>query len=104
MDYWYALDVNHHDNWREYSNSPKRAKRNWLLTTKASQTIFDVNFEPGDGLVFGSEDRGAPEFLHDELQNFRITIPHVNTEMRSLNLSTSAGITAYEMYRQITRK
>lgn len=102
MDYWFSLDVNHHDNWRAYMDSPKRAARNWLLTTKASKTIYEADFMPGDGLVFGSEDRGAPDFLHAELEGFRITIPHVNRELRSLNLSTSAGIAAYEMYRQIS--
>ena len=30
-----------------------------------------------------------------------MTIPHANPELRSLNLSTAAGIAAYEALRQI---
>lgn len=101
MDYWHSLDVHHYQNWQEYKLSPNASPRKWLLTTKATTTIFDVEFQPGDALVFGSEDRGAPDWLHEELSDFRITIPQPNKNMRSLNLSTSAGITAYEMYRQL---
>lgn len=102
MDYWKSLDVHHYQNWQEYKSSPNASKRMWLLTTKASKTIFEAEFQAGDALVFGSEDIGAPDFLHEELADFRITIPQPNTAMRSLNLSTSAGIAAYEMFRQIT--
>lgn len=101
MDYWHSLDVNYHENWSEYKNSPKRAARNWLLTTKAKKTIYEVDFKLGDGIILGSEDKGSPDFLHEELADFRISIPQPNPELRSLNLSTSAGIAAYEMYRQL---
>ena len=101
MDYWKSLDVRHYKNWLDYKQSPFSSKRMWLLTTKAERAIFDVEFQEGDALVFGSEDRGAPDFLHDELRLFRIKIPQPNANMRSLNLSTSAGIAAYEMYRQL---
>ena len=101
MDYWKSLDVRHYANWQEYKSSPAASKRMWLLTTKAEKTLFEAEFEAGDALVFGSEDRGAPDFLHDELRLFRIKIPQPNAAMRSLNLSTSAGIAAYEMYRQL---
>lgn len=101
MDYWRSLDVRHHESWAAYRGSDGAPRRNWLLTTHAERTIYEADFAPGDALVFGSEDRGAPEFLHGELSAFRITIPQPNAELRSLNLSTSAGIAAYEMYRQI---
>lgn len=104
MDYWHSLDVTHYDNWQAYKNSTKASARKWLLTTKADMSLFDADFQEGDALVFGSEDKGAPAFLHEELAGFRIKIPQPNEKMRSLNLSTSAGIAAYEMYRQILLK
>ena len=45
----------------------------------------------GDGLVFGNEGSGAPDWLHEELHDWRLTIPHANPDLRSLNLSTAAG-------------
>ncbi|MFT5882548.1 MAG: tRNA (cytidine/uridine-2'-O-)-methyltransferase, partial [Crocinitomicaceae bacterium] len=44
---------------------------------------------------------GVPEWLHAKLAGQRLTIPHKNTEMRSLNLSTSVGIVTYEALRQL---
>ena len=34
--------------------------------------------EDGDGLVFGNEGSGAPDWLHEELAATRVTIPHAN--------------------------
>lgn len=106
MDYWYALDVHHHDNWAAFDASaavPLPARR-WLLSTKAERTIWDADFRHGDLLLFGNEGHGAPDWLHESIQpGQRITIPQFNPDLRSLNLSTAAGIAAYEALRQATR-
>jgi tRNA (cytidine/uridine-2'-O-)-methyltransferase len=60
-----------------------------------------VQFADEDGLVFGNESSGAPEWMHDELHDWRITIPHANEALRSLNLSTAAGVACYEAIRQL---
>jgi len=102
MDYWYSLDVHQHDDWKSFIASPTAPKRLWLFTTKATKTFWDVRFEDGDGLVFGNEGSGAPEWLHTEIgEAQRVTIPHANTALRSLNLSTAAGIACYEALRQV---
>jgi tRNA (cytidine/uridine-2'-O-)-methyltransferase len=60
-----------------------------------------VRYADGDGLVFGNEEAGAPAWLHDEIGPAqRIKIPHADTSLRSLNLSTAAGIACYEALRQ----
>jgi tRNA (cytidine/uridine-2'-O-)-methyltransferase len=102
MDYWYSLDVHHHTDWKTFMASPAAPKRLWLFTTKTTQSYWDVRYEDGDGLVFGNEGSGAPEWLHKEFGNAqRVTIPHANPDLRSLNLSTAAGIACYEALRQI---
>ncbi len=102
MDYWYALDVHHHRDWAEFKASPVRPQRLWLLTTKGAKSFWAARYQDGDGLVFGNEGSGAPDWLHDEIgPEQRITIPHANTELRSLNLSTAAGIATFEALRQI---
>jgi tRNA (cytidine/uridine-2'-O-)-methyltransferase len=61
-----------------------------------------VRYEDGDGLVFGNEGAGAPGWLHDAIgEAQRVTIPHANPDLRSLNLSTAAGIACYEALRQV---
>lgn len=101
MDYWHDLDIHHHDDWSAFRASPEGPKRIWLFTTKAENLYWDVEYKEGDGLLFGNEGHGAPEWLHQELQGNRITIPQANPELRSLNLSTAAGIATYEALRQI---
>jgi tRNA (cytidine/uridine-2'-O-)-methyltransferase len=101
MDYWFSLDVHEHVNWEAFLASPSAPRRLWLFTTHAEQTFWEVGFADGDGLVFGNEEAGAPDWLHNAIGvQSRVTIPHANNELRSLNLSTAAGIACYEALRQ----
>jgi tRNA (cytidine/uridine-2'-O-)-methyltransferase len=102
MDYWYSLDVHHHADWAAFKASPVAPKRLWLFTTHATQTFWAARYAEDDGLVFGNEEAGAPDWLHAELgEPQRVKIPHANGELRSLNLSTAAGIATYEALRQL---
>lgn len=101
MDYWHSLDIHHHDSWEAFMLSKSSPKRLWLFTTKADQAHWDASYKDEDGLVFGNEGHGAPAWLHEQLTGYRITIPHINNELRSLNLSTAAGIATYEALRQL---
>lgn len=104
MDYWHSLDIRHHADFTAFDHStdaPARPRR-WLLTTKATRTIWDADFAAGDALIFGNEGHGAPDWLHESIEpQHRITIPQFDPALRSLNLSTAAGIAAYEALRQI---
>lgn len=103
MDYWYSLDVVHHPDWSAFEKSPlsPAIDKIWLLTTKAQRSLWEADFERGHALLFGSEDAGCPDFLHSLAGDRRIKIPQPTSSLRSLNLSTSAGIAAYEALRQI---
>jgi tRNA (cytidine/uridine-2'-O-)-methyltransferase len=103
MDYWKELDVHYHDDWQAFEQSPLAPKRLWLFTTHATQNHWDVHFEESDGLVFGNEGHGAPDWLHERIGiEQRITIPRFSeVHLRSLNLSTSVGIAVYEALRQV---
>ncbi|AHF89776.1 tRNA methyltransferase [Opitutaceae bacterium TAV5] len=102
MDYWHSLDVHHHADWAAFRASPHAPRRLFLFTTKTERSFWSAAFADGDGLVFGNEGHGAPDWLHDEIgEAQRLTIPHANPELRSLNLSTAAGIACYEALRQV---
>ena len=102
MDYWRSLDVHHHADWQQFKLSPAAPLRLWLFTTHAVQNFWAARYCDGDGLVFGNEEAGSPDWLHDEIgEPWRLKIPHANPELRSLNLSTAAGIAGYEALRQI---
>jgi len=102
MDYWHDLDVHHHDDWEAFQESPAKPDRLMLFTTNAKKTYWDVEYKDGDGLLFGNEGFGAPDWLHDSVgEENRVTIPQYNETLRSLNLSTAAGIAVYEVMRQV---
>ena len=101
MDYWKVLDVQQHADWAAFRASAQAPRRLWLFTTKAERSFWDVEYADGDGLVFGNESSGAPEWMHHELSEWRVTIPHANPDLRSLNLSTAAGVACYEALRQL---
>ena len=104
MDYWQSLDVHEHESWQAFRASKLGPKRIWLLTTKATQSHWSVSYQDGDGLVFGKETAGAPQWLHDEIgDEHRIVIPRFDDTLRSLNLATSAGIATYEAIRQLQK-
>lgn len=102
MDYWHSLDVHEHADWAAFRASPATPARLWLFTTRGAQSFWTARFADGDGLVFGNEGEGAPDWLHAEFgAEWRLKIPHANTGLRSLNLSTAAGIACYEALRQV---
>jgi tRNA (cytidine/uridine-2'-O-)-methyltransferase len=102
MDYWYSLDVHEHADWAAFRASPLAPRRLWLFTTKTEQSFWNVRYAADDGLVFGNEGEGAPDWLHAEIGDTqRVTIPQANPALRSLNLSTAAGIACYEALRQL---
>lgn len=104
MDYWRTLDIHIHDDWATFRAHPLAPRRLWLFTTHAKRGLWEGSFARGDGLVFGNEGHGAPDWLHAAVgEEARLRIPSFsNTPLRSLNLSTAAGIAAYEALRQIT--
>jgi tRNA (cytidine/uridine-2'-O-)-methyltransferase len=102
MDYWKSLDVHEHADWKAFRASAAGPKRLWLFTTRTERSFWDVRYADDDGLVFGNESSGAPDWLHEELSDQRVTIPHANADLRSLNLSTAAGVACYEATRQLT--
>jgi len=102
MDYWKSLDVHEHADWPAFRASPLAPRRLWLFTTKTPRSFWEAEFADGDGLVFGNEGSGAPAWLHEEIgEGQRVTIPQANPDLRSLNLSTAAGIACYEALRQL---
>jgi tRNA (cytidine/uridine-2'-O-)-methyltransferase len=85
-----------------YEEFIKTCKFNELyaFTTKAEKLYVNAAFVPGDALMFGPESRGLPAEILDSLPgDNKLRIPMV-AESRSLNLSNTVAIAAFEAWRQ----
>ena len=71
----------------------------FLFTTKVEKKYYDVSYPSGSFLIFGPETRGIPEDILKKYNDNCVTIPMKKT-LRSLNLSNSVAIGAYEAVRQ----
>jgi len=99
LDYWHWLDVREHDNWQAVRKALGSERRWYSLSTKATATVWDATFQPGDVVVFGPESRGLPEQILAEIEGLRIPMRR-DAPVRSLNLSAACAITVYEALRQ----
>ena len=98
LDYWQHLDVELLDHW-EALESSLPSTRHWYFSKKADAVYTDVEFEPGDTLIFGSETRGLPETLLDNHPDRALRIP-IYPPVRSLNLASAVAGAALEVQRQ----
>jgi tRNA (cytidine/uridine-2'-O-)-methyltransferase len=103
LDYWKHVQLRRHiDLAGLVAELPD--SRYFYLTTKAARPYWDVQYQPGDCLIFGPETRGLPQTLLDADRDSCVTIPMSNPDVRSLNLATSVGIVLYEAIRQNPRE
>lgn len=99
LDYHQMAHVTVHEDWRRFREAHPAA-RVFALTTKGDVRYDRVAYAPGDILLFGSETRGLPDWLHEEVSDDgRIRIPMV-AGSRSMNLSNAAAVVLFEAWRQ----
>jgi len=101
LDYWSEVDIRYWDN-LEALKIAFPGCRFVYTSKKAEQSHVAFAFEEGDFLVFGKETKGLPDDLILGNQRTSIRIP-IFGKVRSLNLSTAAGIVLYEALRQTGR-
>jgi tRNA (cytidine/uridine-2'-O-)-methyltransferase len=102
LDYWDAVEVCLWDD-LETLQAAFPACRCWYTSKKAVKTHLQADFQAGDFLVFGKETVGLAEALLASNAEQCIRIPIFSPVVRSLNLSTAAGIVLYEALRQCGR-
>lgn len=101
LDYWQHLDWETVDNWQALEQA-LAGRRFWFFTKTATTLFWDVSYQPGDVLVFGSESQGLPASLLAAHRDACLRIP-IRPLVRSLNLSVSVAIAVYEAMRQFAQ-
>jgi tRNA (cytidine/uridine-2'-O-)-methyltransferase len=76
----------------------------FYFTSHAPRTFWDVRYPDDVALIFGRESVGLPADLLERNGDRTVRIPMVEPALRSVNLSTTAGIAMFEVVRQRTRR
>ena len=100
LDYWNEVKLRVWKSLGAIQEAADASARFWFLSTKAKRSAWEVEFRPGDYLVFGRETKGLPESLIEREAESTLRIPMVPGGTRSLNLSTAVAIVVYEAIRQ----
>ena len=99
LDYWKELDLVVWESFDEFLEAHPIDKYSHLATTKTDRLYFEVTYQKGDYLIFGSETKGIREDILLSHKDRCITIP-MGAKGRSLNLGIAVGVVAYEALRQ----
>lgn len=99
LDYWDKLNIIVYENLNEFK---EKVNTNdiFLLSTKAKKVYSEVKYTKDSYIVFGPETRGLPEDYILENFDRAVRIP-MREGIRSLNLSNSVAIVAYEAEKQV---
>ncbi len=98
LDYWPMVDLTL---WSSLDDlfAHEQVSELWLATTKAPRDYSQARFRDGCWLFFGKETAGLPEAFRTAHRDRCIRIP-MRADARSLNLSNSVAVLAYEALKQ----
>lgn len=100
LDYHDLADVIMYDSLDDFFKINEGANF-FFATTKGKKDHSEVDYEDGCFILFGKETAGLPEYVLDMDRDRCIRIPMRDIEeARSLNLSNSVAVVAYEALRQ----
>ncbi len=100
LDYHEFTAIKRHTSFNDFM-ALEQPNRVLAITTKTNNYYGDINFQPGDYLLFGSETSGLPEEVRAQIPDRdKIRIPMLK-DSRSMNLSNAAAVIVYDAWRQL---
>ncbi len=97
LDYWHLLDISYYDGLEDFFS--KNQGDFYYFTPKARRIYSEASYPDGAYLVFGREDAGLAEELLLAHPDSCVRVPMIS-QARSLNLSNTVALAAYEVLRQ----
>lgn len=99
LDYWHLLHITYYKNLDDFFS--KNDGPFFYFTTKGQTIYSDVTYPDGAYLMFGKETAGLPESLLVRNPERCVRLPMLDDDSaRSLNLSNTVAVGAYEALRQ----
>lgn len=108
LDYWPDLAWQVHENYDEWrSRAEASSGKVFYVETSGDRSLYDVEFNRGDWLVFGKETSGLTEGQmrgSDAVRNSETIFIPMPGNVRSFNLSNAVAVSVFELLRQSRRK
>jgi tRNA (cytidine/uridine-2'-O-)-methyltransferase len=101
LDYHEHANVRRHASWDALCSAERPdPARCFAFTTRGSQPLASLRWQPGDWLLFGSETAGLPASLRERFPpHQRVRLP-MQAGQRSLNLSNAVAVVVFDAWRQ----
>ena len=101
LDYHETACVQRHASWPSLLQSARPdPQRLFAFTTRAHTLHAQVDWQPGDWLVFGSETAGLPDAVRASIPAERQLRLPMRAGQRSLNLSNAVAVAVFEAWRR----
>jgi tRNA (cytidine/uridine-2'-O-)-methyltransferase len=100
LDYWPRVKPRVWPDWASFQAQLPKLGQAFFVSPEAPCHICDARFPERVVLVFGRESEGLPATLREAHRDRLVSIPMIDPELRSLNVSTCVGIALYEVLRQ----
>ncbi|WP_299129930.1 tRNA (cytidine(34)-2'-O)-methyltransferase [uncultured Winogradskyella sp.] len=100
LDYWQHIKVVYYDSVDDFFSKNKTTKM-VFLSSRGTQSHWDINYCNDMFLVFGKESVGLSKSITDKHKNALFKIPMYSKHIRSLNLANAVSIIVYEGLRQL---
>jgi len=100
LDYWPRVRLRVWPSWDAIAEKLPELGEPFFFSSRASRVFWDVKFPEKVALVFGRESVGLPAALLHRHAASTLRIPMAESNLRSVNLSTTAGIAMFEVVRQ----
>ena len=102
LDYWQHVDLRVWPGWNAFDEALPSLVEPYFFSTKATRSFWDAPLGATDNvaLIFGRETGGLPDDVQEKYKDRFVGMPMHSPHIRSLNLSTSVAVAAYETLRQ----
>lgn len=100
LDYWPRVNPRLWPAWKDLEACLPELGEPFFFSAEGTRDYWSVPYPERVVLVFGRESVGLPPEIRQRWKDRLVRIPILDPEIRSLNLSTSVALAAYEVLRQ----
>lgn len=100
LDYWQHVRLAEYADWDAFmaARAP-RADQLFLFKEYAPRSFYEPDYPEDAYLVFGRETKGLPAQIAGPLADRMVSLPMRSDHIRSLNLSNTVAVAAYQALR-----